>query len=81
MRFFSHLATGDLDVGGLDNRDTTRGLIDQGEPVAEQEQYHDDPDGAQRAIVGPDNSNTNRPRVEPSPLAANNSSEQWGDNV
>jgi hypothetical protein len=81
MRFLSRLTTSDLDGENLDNRDITRGLIDQGELVVEQEQYHDDPDGAQRGIVGPDNTDNNRPRVEPSGLAADNDNVQWRDNA
>lgn len=81
MRIISHLTTGDLDDEGLDNRDTIRGLINQGEPLVEQEQYRDDLEGTQRVIAGPNNTNGSRPRVEPSGLAANNSSEQRSDDV
>jgi hypothetical protein len=74
-------STGGLDDEGPNNRDSIRGLIDQSEPVAEQEQYRDDLEGAQRRTVGLDNSNSNRLRVEPSGLAANNDSERWSDGV
>lgn len=74
-------STGGLVDQGLDNPDGIRGLIDQREPVVEQEQYHDDLEGDQRRTVGLDNSNSNRLRVEPSGLAANNDSERWSGAV
>jgi hypothetical protein len=74
-------STGGLDDEGLGNRDGIRGLIDHREPAVEQEQYHDDLEGAQGRTVGLDNSNSNRLRVEPSGLVANNDSEPWSDGV
>jgi len=81
VRFLSRFNTGDLDGEDLDNRDSTRGLIDQGEPLAEQEQYRDDVDDAPQGIVNSDNANINRLRVEPPGLPAGNSNEQWRNNM
>jgi hypothetical protein len=78
IRHLKRLTTSDLEGRGPANFATAR-LIDEGEEPIAQESYHDEPEGGHEptGIAGTENTNSSRPRVQPSGLTASEGVEHW----
>ena len=83
MRSFGLPTTGNLEHALPNNSADASRLIDEGEQVAPDEQYHDEVDDGQEQIAGLENANGNgsRLRVEPSRLGAGGGGEQWREDA
>lgn len=79
MRSFNGINVGDLEDPPQINRANRGRLIEECEPVDVQEHYLDEAEGGQD--IGPESRNSNRPRVEPSGLAASDGGEQWREDT
>jgi hypothetical protein len=76
IRHIKRLTTGGPEDGSTSNF-ATRRLIDEGEEPIVQESYHDEPESGHEHTAGTENTNGNRPRVQPSGLTGSESGEQW----